>query len=260
MSSVKDQVLGSKESAFYRDTVWKGERSVADPPILTREVYAGTPFLKRLYRSQGLLTKVAYHSGKPFLIGRHFDDIGTESYGAVGNRPLVAFSLVHESLEKSLWCYSKNILPLISDTDDDITAMLAKRYEADTLITDSTKLPLLLQALARHYSLSPFRYVSVVDTSFNQSLVRKLFPDAHVTFIFGLPETGGIATSCPESLTTDHLVFHPAPHRIIEVQRDLTFTDDRLLPTPLIRYRPGVPVTFIKKMCSCNAKLSLTFS
>ena len=258
--SIVETVLNSTESDFYKKSWGVSDRSEVpeEIPILTRKIYAEFPFLERLYHKKSLLTKIAYLDDVPFLIGRHLDDIGEESYGTLGDRPLIAFSNVHDSLEKSLWCYTRNILPLINDTDDDITAMLAKRYEADSLVTDSTKLVTLLPSLANHYDLTRFKYVSVVDTVFNLPLLRKMFPDATVSLILGLSETGGIATACPEALEENRIVFHPAPHRVFENTPELTFTDDRLLPTPLIRYRPGLAATFLQSSCSCEQVMEFT--
>ena len=254
--SIAAVVFESAVSDFYRTTVWD-----TPPPEMphekllpcTRAQYAAVPFLARLYRTEGLLTKVAYEGEKPFLIGRHHDDIASESYGMLGNRPLVAFSDIHESLEKSLWCYTRNILPLIADSNPDITAMLANRYEADTLIADTATLPVLLPALAQHYKLSAFRFVSIVDTVFDLSLLKKMFPEAELSLVLGLPETGGIAFTCPDALKEGHIVFHTAPHRAIEHSNELTVTDDRLLPTPLIRYRPGIAIRFLSPSCGCKA-------
>lgn len=253
--SIAETILESSVSDFYRTTVWNNPSGAPYErlPPLTRETYAQTPFLTRLYRTHGLLTKVAYEGGKPFLIGRHLEDIAGESFGTLGERPLIAFGSTHESLEKSLWCYARNILPLITNDDPDITAMLAKRYEADTLITDTATLATLLPALARHYELARFRRVSVIDTSFNLPLLEKMFPEAELSLVLGLPETGSIALSCPAALKEKLIVFHAAPHRTIEHNDALTVTDARLLPTPLIRYRPGIAVRFLKAPCACSA-------
>lgn len=257
--SIAAVVLESSVSDFYRTTVWDNpspETSFEKLPPLTRATYAQVPFLTRLYRTHGLLTKVAYHDEKPFLIGRHLEDIASESYGSLGDRPLVAFSSVHECLEKSLWCYTKNVLPLIADVDHDITAMLAKRYEADTLLTDTATLATLLPSLARYYELANFHFVSVIDTSFNLPLLEKMFPTAELSLVLGLSETGSVAFSCPTALTEKRLVFHATPHRHLERGNELTVTDDRLLPTPIIRYRPGIVIRFFETSCACGANES----
>jgi hypothetical protein len=254
--SIAAVVFESAISDFYRTTVWDTPPPETPHEKLlpcTRAQYAAVPFLARLYRTEGLLTKVAYEGEKPFLIGRHLEDIASESYGALGDRPLVAFSSTHEGLEKSLWCYTRNILPLITNDDPDITGMLAKRYEVDTLITDTATLSILLPALARHYALARFRRVSIIDHTFNLPLLKKMFPEAALSLILGLPETGSIASACPEALARGELSFHAAPHRTLERDNTLTFTDDRLLPTPLIRYQPGIAIRFLSPSCGCGA-------
>lgn len=240
---------------FYRKSVWHNLPSGTSDenlPSLTRTTYAQTPFFTRLYRTHGLLTKVAYDGDTPFLIGRHLEDIASESYGALGDRPLVACSSTHESLEKSLWCYTHNILPLIKNDDPDITAMLAKRYEADTLITDTATLTALLPALARHYELARFRHLSVIDTAFNLPLLEKMFPEADYSLVLALPETGSLALACPARRKDGQVVFHAAPHRRLELGSELTITDDRLLPTPLIRYRTGIRIRPLQEGCLCG--------
>ncbi|HUY62471.1 MAG TPA: hypothetical protein VMV50_01610 [Candidatus Paceibacterota bacterium] len=253
----------SDASDFYRTAVWK-DTPAGTPlerlPPFTRAQYARAPFLTRLYRTHGLFTKVAYHEGDPFLIGRHLDDIAGESYGDPGDRPLVAFSSLHEGIEKSLWCYSKNVLPLIADGDRDITAMLAERYEIDALLTDSAELATLLPALASRFPLNRIRHVSVIGISFNVPFIVRMFPGTALTLVLDLPETGSIAVSCPTALEADRAVFHAAPHRLIERGHDLTITDGRLLPTPLVRYRTGIGVRFLENTCACDADESFEFA
>jgi hypothetical protein len=256
-------VRESPSCDFYRTILWQDTPSdtpLEKLPPFTRTDYAQAPFLSRLYRDHGLLTKVAYHSGKPFLIGRHLEDIASEEFGALGDRPLIALSSTHEGIEKSLWSYSRNILPLIAASDPDITAMLASRYEADSLITDSTALPILLPALAQHYALARFRHISVIDTAFDLPLLKKMFPASAITLVLGLPETGSIALSCPTALAEGRIAFHAAQHRHLEHQNELTVTDDRVLPTPLIRYRPGIAIRFLEASCICTAAESFALA
>lgn len=247
-------VFEETASDFYR-SVWNTENSRTprnELPPLKREQYANTPFARRIYRTDNLLAKVAYYNERPFLIGRHLSDIGREEYGDLGNRPLVAFASIHECLEKALWCTTRNILPIIADKDEDITGMLAQRYEVDSIVADSATIEKTATALARHYDTTKTAYVTVVDITFNLPLLIRTFPSTQIHLVLGLPETGGIAYACPVALAGQKIVFHESENYVVDTTTDLTVTRTHMLPTPIINYRPGLTVRFLEKDCSCK--------
>ncbi len=247
-------VFDDSTSDFYR-SIWDTENSEIsrkELPTLKREQYANTPFSSRLYRTENLLTKVAYYNDKPFLIGRHLSDIEREPYGNLGNRPMVAFTSIHECLEKALWCTTRNILPIIADSDNDVTAMLARRYEVDSIITDSLTITEAFVALTRYYDTTKIIYVTVIDTTFDIDSLRNMFPSAHIDLVLGLPETGGMAYACPTTFTEQRVVFHESENYVVDTIDDLTVTRTHMLPTPIINYRPGITVRFVEKNCSCK--------
>ncbi len=256
MDSVPIETLVFENSAsdFYR-SIWGNKKlrtSRQELPALEREQYANTPFAHRLYRTENLLTKVAYYNDRPFLIGRHLSDIEREQYGNLGNRPLVAFASIHECLEKALWCSTRNILPIIADADDDVTAMLAQRYEVDSIVGDSITIEKMFPSLTRYYDATRITYLTVVDITFNISSLVDMFPSAQITLVLGLPETGGMAYACPAALAAQKVLFHESENYIVDTTGDLTVTRTHMLPTPIINYRPGVTVRFLEKDCSCK--------
>lgn len=89
-------------------------------------------------------TKIVRDGDTAALYDRAFDDIRTESWGVLSMRPLVYISDYHDAIEKSLWCYLNNMVPLIGEKDPDLTARLATLYEIDSIIADLPSLKLLL--------------------------------------------------------------------------------------------------------------------
>ena len=60
---------------------------------------------------------------------------------------MVYFSNSYEALEKSMWCYEHNTVPLIGEKDSDIAVYAAGKYASDSLISDPIALPRLLPYL-----------------------------------------------------------------------------------------------------------------
>lgn len=255
-------IFESPSSAFYR-TVW-GEAFAADGvsscadltriPTLSLQQLHAVPLTDRLYKTERLLTKITYPNGaEPLLIARRVDDICHEVFGAGGIRPLVDFQSHHEALEKSLWYYEQNLLPLINEADPRVTAALAVKYEVDAITTSTDALRVLLPELALYCDTSALAHVSIIDTMFSLPTLKKLLPDSAHRLVLALPEAGTIAVACPEYIKKGDVVFHPHKSSIVEIQNEkIVLTRLVMLPTPIVRYETDLSAQWTTCSCQCG--------
>lgn len=258
-----NDVISSERSDYYKNLYSEisGDhidiRSVADierVPKTNWESIATCPLNERLYIDKKLFVKTVYKDEMPVLFARTTDDIAAEDFGASGERPLVALDSSHESIEKSLWFYENNILPLIRSADLTITAMIAAKYEIDAIVADTKTLAELLPTLKQNYDVSHVHSIVVIDTAFDLLFLKKQFPLATIRLVMALPETGSLATQCPESM--DKPLFHPNKTTFIEKNADLTVSRLIALPTPIIRYETGIAINIVDHACACQSELT----
>jgi hypothetical protein len=149
---------------------------------------------------------------------------------------MVYLSDPHEAIEKSMWCYENNMLPLIGEKDPDIAMFAAEKYQIDSLITDTAALTKLLPYLQKRAeileSISILGDVFPIETLLPyQAYARK------VRLVQTLPETGAFGEA-PLELS---LRFHPLPGCKVEVDAGvLVVTKLRSLVTPVIKYRTAI--------------------
>lgn len=92
-------------------------------------------------QGQGTFVKVSYRDDAPVLVARTKKDIAAAAFGDLSyERPLVFFESAQESVEKGLWLYSKNILPLVAEDNLELTCMAACRYGIDAIVGDAASL------------------------------------------------------------------------------------------------------------------------
>lgn len=235
-------ILNSPYSNFYKNILQGNSvQKLEEFPILTWENLVETPFLERLYRREGLFTKIVMRNNRTTLIGRTGTDIALESYGGYGERPLVTFVSLHESLEKSMWLLTRNILPLINDRDNDITVMTAVKYQIDSVLADMTSLKSISERLSQRYDISRIKHITVIDDHFDTSFLEDVYAHADITLTLALPECGAIATKKQES--NEFVVDTTCT---IERSQRLVVTKNILLPTPIIRYQTAIPVAILE--------------
>jgi hypothetical protein len=170
-----------------------------------------------------------------FLSEWRFSDIAAEFYGDVGQRPLVYLTDPHEAIEKSVWCYDRNVVPLIGEKDSDIAMFAAEKYQIDSLITDPAAIARIRPYLEKRDT--KLRYISIIAPSFAISdlMPYRAFARA-VTLVRALPETGAIESANLEKRPR----FAPCGGCLIERDGMLIVTKTRMLVTPVIRYRTGI--------------------
>jgi hypothetical protein len=248
--SLVDALLGKilgAPSSLYRDHYirfdYRHEKKIecaADlrgiPPISWEDLVR-VPYLKRVFTQENLFTKIVYRREKAALFGRALADLRKEPFGEVGFRPMILFERSHENTEKGLWCYERNILPAVREPNLEITALVARQYEADSFIGETAALERLLPILSTAYDLNRIKTVSVIDTRFDFERLKESLPSAEISFRLALPETGVLAVRSP----SEEGVFASVPGVILEIEEgELLVTKLALCPTPLIRYRTGI--------------------
>lgn len=260
LNNILNAVWTSPHSSFYRalyeeKSSYRGGNihTLDEIPILNAADLANVPFEERSYVQKDIFMKMVKKDGGFFLFGRTIRDIGTETYGPVGFRPLVIGNDCRDAVEFGLWCYEQNILPLISEENPSITANLAAIYEIDSILGETEALIPLLPDLSKRYDFSVIKTFSLGGTSFNIPLLRSYFPTASMRFFIWLPETGSIAASCPEHLARGELLFHPDKNNLLEIEETLVVSKLIFLPTPLIRYDTRVRAKILPTRCCCNA-------
>ncbi|MSR70871.1 hypothetical protein EXS62_02420 [Candidatus Kaiserbacteria bacterium] len=206
------------------------------------EDFIRVPLDERLERTDGLFVKVAYHNDRPYLVARTKEDIAPEDFGDLPcERPLVMFESAQEGVEKCVWFYTKNILPLIAEDNIDIALLSAARFEADALVCDMASLQNLVAAADKHPIVRTFKKITVIDSSFvgTLQLLQREFPHAERQLILALPETGSLGRA---EEVDGVLVYRPGPHTTVHGggQGELVVTQRLPLPTPIREYKTGI--------------------
>ena len=262
-----EAIYHSKESSFYK-SVWgnvnpkDGRIDYYSLPTIDVKHIIQHEFDKRLYVKNGLFVKVVYGNDIPFLIAVTKDSIGQESYGGIlCQRPLVSFENSHESIEKGLWFYGKNIMPLAAEDNLYITLMVAERYGVDSIVGDTESIKKLLSKAERYIDGKKIISIALVDFCFDADCngsLRKYFPNAKITLVFSLSETGSLGLACEEK--ADGQTFHPSENTLIETDEHgyLVATQLIMRPTPIIKYRTRIKIKMEKKSCFCGSELSFS--
>lgn len=248
-------IKNCKDVDFYR-RIW-GDVDTSDIdnlPLLTVDHLIETPLQKRTYKDKKGITKIVKNYARPFLIRFCLEDLKKEKYVQnVTGRPLILLSDPHDALEKSLWWYEHDIIPLIGEhTNLSVTVFTAVQYDINVFMTDMKMLETFAPFLEKKLNIKNIQLIllgSVFDEKKLNSVLQKY---NSVSVVLSLSETGAIAHSCRESLIKGELVFHPVPDVFIEIKESLIMTKLHFLTTPLIRYNTGIMINEIKKICSCK--------
>lgn len=257
-------IASSKKSDFYKKywglaAIKKLDIDFVHLPNIGIDKIINCKFNERLYVDKGIFVKIIYRNGIPFLMARTKNDIGNENYGEITyERPLIFFENAHESLEKSLWHYGKNILPLIGEDNIDITLMSAGRYKIDSIVGDMVSIKKLVLPGTQNTGLKNIRNITIIDSTLNHVSIGMLggvFRDAKIQKILALPETGSFGQACKE--TNNETIFHETADSMIETgdSGELIVTKLALLPTPIIKYTTGIEAKLEVKNCHCEEKL-----
>jgi hypothetical protein len=220
--------IRSSAAPFYRDR-W-GHSDDLDIPAITRSDFVNASLSTRRYKNERALVKTVNATDGAFLSEWSFADIGGEQYGEVGMRPMVYFGDPDESIEKAMWCYENDLLPVIGENLPEVANDAADFYSVDSLIADSISLPKLLPHLSRRND--QLKSLIIVGNSFDiQQLHAYCAYAQDVRLVASLPETGAFAVA-PLSNAPE---FTPLPGCIFEHSSTLLLTKEARLVTPIVR-------------------------
>lgn len=234
-------VRASARSDFYAKH-WDAATEFSDLPVLSRADLMAVPLSRRRYKDERGMVKIVHAGDAAFLSEWSFEDIGREPWGEVSERPMVLLQDPHAAIEKSMWCYERNRVPLVADKNIEVALFAAEKYRIDSLITDSVSLPSLLPHLQR--MPRQLSCISILGESFQPS---ELLPFAayaeKVRLVLELPETGVIA----EAPLSERPAFVLASNCIAETDEGcLVLTKTALLVTPVIKYRTGIKTKMLE--------------
>lgn len=226
-----DWARTNESSSFYRGK-WGNETLFDRLLPITRDDLISVSLSRRRYKSEKALIKIVRSTEGAFASQWSFSDSAKEEWGDIGLRPLVYLEDPDDALEKSLWCYERNVLPLIAEVTPDITSGAAEFYDIDSMIVDAPSLPKIRPYLERRKE--PLEYTAIHGASFD---CTRLLPYAsyakRVELILTLPETGAIAHA---PLGSDPL-FKPVSNCHVDLAEDVLLTKLAKLTTPIIRYK-----------------------
>jgi hypothetical protein len=142
----------------------------------------------------------------------------------------------HSAIEKSMWCYEQNRVPLIGEKNADIASVAATKYDIDSLIADPASVLRLLPCLKSR--TKPLVALSLVGESFDPADLAMLRPYAEeIRLVLAFSETGVLGVA-PLS---DAPIFTAPDNTLVEsVDGELVFTKLAMLATPIIRYGSGI--------------------
>lgn len=255
-------------SDFYKNLFRKHEFSSKDfkfsdalekIPVIDFQNLENVSLPDRLYKKikpDGEFVKIVKKYKRPFLIQRDLSDIKEENYGSFCEFPQILLSDSHEALEKSLWFYKHNIIPLIGESNNlQASSYGAAKLGIDFLLIDEEMFFKYFPILRQKYEISDLS-VTLIDDYFNISRIFQLFPfPDRLKFILALPETGAFAESCPEALEKGRLIFHPDKNSLLETEGRLIVTKLIKMPTPIVRYQTEIFVEPADKKCSCEEEM-----
>ncbi len=225
-----EQIRASSRSAFYRDR-WGSETEFEKLPSISRTDILSTPLSERSYKSEKSFIKIVRSSAGYFTSEWSFADSAREDWGEIGKRPLVYLNDPDEALEKTLWCYERDALPLIAESIPEITFSAADFFHIDSMIADARSLSELRTYLAKRHE--PLTHLTILGTSFDYT---ELFPYTAcarmVSLVLTLPETGAIA----RAVFHPSLTFTPVSNCHIERSDRVLVTKMSMLTTPVVKY------------------------
>ncbi|MEK7560767.1 MAG: hypothetical protein AAB539_02310 [Patescibacteria group bacterium] len=254
------QVFEHPTCDFYRrHYANSGIRTAADAtaafdrlPALTRAHLARTPLAERLFFEERCFVKIIRSTDEPFLMRANLSALSKEQYGVRdGARALVFLADSDEAMEKSLWCYEQNILPMVCEKQ---IAQLAPRFAADytidTLLTEENMIIGFWPEFTRLLGLTALKNLVLFGSGFHFQMIHRQFLPQNPVLILSLPETGAIARICPDAFVRGNWIFHPDANCLIEIDERIIMTKLARLATPLIRYDTGINAR--KAECPCS--------
>jgi hypothetical protein len=227
--------VSESETTFYTD-LWRGAKSFGDLPIVTAADFARTPLLARRYKDVSSLGRICEREGKTYAWEWALEDIREEKIVCAGRKPAVIFTNHHDALFFSVLSYEQGSVPLIGEREPESTLDAIRAYGATDLFTDMRSLEKVSSLLLQD---CPVQSVVVFGTAFDFKFLR-LFTGVPIRAALFVAEAGILAAS--ERITSEDVVFEPAPGVVCEYRDSLHVTRTRLLVTPIIRMDTGLKI------------------
>ncbi len=226
--------LSGHAAPFYREQ-WRSISEFSRLPTTNRDDFIRTPLARRSYKL-GDFVKIVTTTSGVFLSAWSLQDIAQEPYGVISKRPGVCVADGHEAMEKALWCYEHDCVPLCAEQAPDLMLREMETYNTDSIITDAQSIGGLVPYLSGH--TLPLKGLSVFGTSFPLALLGQCAPFVQETrLVLSLPETGAFAVAEFSAQPK----FLPLPDCYIEeMDGELVLTKLHRLVTPIVRYKTGV--------------------
>lgn len=209
-----------------------------------------------------LFTYKIVHADPPLLVPRRLADIARENFGVRCERPFVLFTDTQEALEKSLWFYAHNILPLVGEANNlAVASFTARRYGINAMVSELPIAAEFMGRLARECDTSCITSLTLIGRHFT---VAEIEPFAvggrRVRALLGLPTLGAFAESCSERLVAGELVFHPDATSAVELDGGaLRVTKTIELLQPVRRQATGITAT-ARSNCPCGAAVAFSLA
>lgn len=201
------EFLLTPELPLYHEFFDKSAHEEKDVPSLvphiTQRDVQNIPLLKRIYtKEKYFVKKITLQDHTTLLVPRTLGDIEMQAFDFQCSRPLIMQENRDEGIELGLWFYQKNILPLLAESDIDITVMAAKKYKVDGLVCDATGLQALIASGAIN-ALPYLQKIWVTDCTFPADTLRIAEQTCPVSLLFTLPEIGLVGTQIPNTSIFD---------------------------------------------------------
>lgn len=210
--------------------------------VHNRNDFVRVPLSERRAKQEKSLVKIVRCPEGEFLSEWSFTDIGKECYGVMTKRPMVYMTDAHDAIEKSMWCYERGMVPLIGESDFDIAAYTARKYEIDQLITDSAFLAKIEPYLKERTVL--LESLSIIGSAFSiETLLPYRIYTREARLVLALPETGVIAVATLQYEPR----FEVADDVTVEGGETLVITKKTQLTTPITAYDTGIKYRDLKK-------------
>jgi len=236
LAGLVERIRTHPNASFYASR-WGGASRFEDVPFVSRTDMGAAPLRVRSYKEESGMMKLVRTPTASFLSAWSFSDIGAEAYGVASKRPISYFSDSRESLEKAMWCYERNVVPLVGEQNATAARRAAELCDIDSLMTDMRALQGMRPYLEARGA--PLESVSIIDSEFSTGLQPVFAQYAKsVRLVLALPETGAFAEATLDTFPT----FSVLPNCTLEVTPggELVLTKTAMLITPIIRYATGL--------------------
>lgn len=199
------------------------------------------------------------HADPPFLVPRRLADIGRENFGTACERPLVLFADPQEALEKSLWFYAHNILPLMGEPNNlAVTAFTAKSYGIDAIVSEFPIAAEFIEKFSSEYDISRIKTLTLIGRRFTYAELESFMAGGrHVRALLALPDVGAFAESCTRRLSEGEVVFHPDATAELSLGDGGTIVVTKTIELlePVAKHTTGIAAETVPN-CPCGALLT----